>query len=103
MATPTINNITVNTWVLVATSTTLCNVARKKPGFEYYYTTRDTGGAAPAAISGTTVPAEAVKLFAGCNPENDLILNYADSDVYICCFVKDSNIGTGAGQVRIGA
>lgn len=102
MSDPVVQDITVNTWELAATATTICNVVRKKPGFQYYYTTRDTGGTAPAAISGAAIPSEAVKLFEG-NQDRDIIVTNASADVYVCCFVDDSLTGIGDGKLLIGA
>lgn len=102
MADATVTAIAVNTWVKVATATTICNFAKPKQGFDYYHTERDTGGSAPSAITPGIVPAEAVPLFR-VDKNEDIVITSASADVYVCCFVSDSNIGTGSGSVRVGA
>jgi len=100
MADVVVVDIPVDTWVKVATSTSLCNLAVKEGGYKYYHTERDTGGGAPTAPSGK-VPEEALRLFNRGN--QDLIVTNVDSDIYVCCFVDDSNISDGTGKVRVGA
>lgn len=102
MADATVTAIAVNTWVKVATATTICNLWKKKHGFDYYHTERDTTGTAPAAITPGIVPAEAVPLFR-CDKDEDIVVTSASADVYVCCFSNDSKIGTGSGSVRVGA
>ena len=99
MADPTMISTPVDTWTLVATATTLCNIEKRRGGFKYYYTTRDTAGAAPSA-PGAVIPEEAVEL----DRDRDIVLTNADADVYVLCKVEDSVIaGASDGQVRVQA
>ena len=100
MADALVVTIPVETWTLVGTATSLCNLSRRRLGYDYYYTTVDTGNAAPSA-PGTFPPPVAVKLFK--KGDEDVVLTNADADVYVTCFQRDANLGTTEGSVRVGA
>lgn len=100
MAGSTNYDIPENTWVEVATNTTIATVFNRDTNYKYYYTTVATGGAAPSAIVANTVPAGAIPLFKK-GRDRELILADAGIDVYVTCFVNSHQ--TGGGKVRVDA
>lgn len=98
MADATLYTLTDKTWTQVTTSSTLAKIYNKDPKYTYYQTTRATGGPAPTAISGGSVPAEAIEMFLKGSVE--IIPSSDGIDVYVCSFSEDGNDTTG-GKVRV--
>ena len=97
MANPVNYSIPLRTWVKVTTASTIATLYNKDIDYKYYQTYVDTGGAAPAAIVGNTIPDIAVPMFN--KTSRELIASAAGIDIYVTCFRGD--VGTGSGTVRV--
>ena len=98
MADATVYNLTQKIWTKVTTSSTLATIYNRDPDFKYYQTTRATGGSAPAAVVGNTVPEEAVQMFR--KKDVEVIPSSDGIDIYVVCFSSDSG-ESGTGKIRV--
>jgi len=98
MANPVIISLDEWTWVKVATAVTTGNIDRIKTGVDYYQTYRETGEAAPTAITNNRRPEEAIEMFKKVD-DNELIDSPTAIDVYVMC--KNNSATTGEGKIRV--
>ncbi len=98
MSDPLVIEIVAGIWQKVATAVTTGTINRLQTGFKYYQTYRDTGGTAPDALVGNTLPLEAVTMFDETDQEK--IESTSAIDVYVLA-LKVDNLSTELGRVRV--